>query len=179
MRTTNRQRFRTSKGFSLLEVMIAVVVFSIGLIGLALLLTSSIRANHVGFLHSQATFVAESIADRMRANVAGVWLDLYDGTWDAGTPAPANTCGAGSPCTPTQIAARDAWAWGQMVGQLLPAGAGTINCTPLAGAPVPTPDQLRAVPTYTGSCSIRIDWVEQTEGAGGPVNGSFSWVITP
>ena len=111
------------RGFSLLEVMVAVVVFSVGLIGLGLLLTSSIRANHAGFLHSQATFVAESIADSMRANVIGVWQNAYNGVWDAATPAAPMDCVAAA-CTPAQLAARDVAAWGRMVGQLLPAGSG-------------------------------------------------------
>jgi type IV pilus assembly protein PilV len=167
------------RGFSLLEVMVAVVVFSIGLIGLGLLLTASIRANHVGFLHSQATFVAESIADRMRANIPGVWLDAYDGTWNGSTAAPANTCGAGSPCTPAEVAARDVWAWGQMVGQLLPAGQGVITCTPQPGRPLPDAAALRTAPVYNGSCSITLSWNEQSETEAGSVAGTFTWVVTP
>jgi type IV pilus assembly protein PilV len=166
-------------GFSLLEVMIAVVVFSIGLIGLGLLLTASIRANHVGFLHSQATFVAESIADRMRANVAGVWLDAYDGNWDAAAPAPGATCAAGAPCTPAQVAARDVWAWGNMVAQLLPAGRGTIACTPQPGRPLPDATARLTVPTYNGTCNITLTWTEQSESAAGAVQGTFTWVVTP
>lgn len=172
-------RASNQRGFSLLEVMIAVVIFSVGLIGLALLLTSSIRANHVGFLHSQATFVAESIADRMRANVAGVWLDGYDGTFDASTAPPGNLCEGASACTPGEIAARDVWAWGVMVGQLLPAGSGTVTCTPTAGGPAVTAALLTRVPPYSGTCTIQIDWVEQSEGQAGPVNGTFTWVVTP
>jgi type IV pilus assembly protein PilV len=169
---------RRARGFSLFEVMVAVVVFSIGLIGLGLLLTASIRANHVGFLHTQATFVAESIADSMRANVIGVWQDNYDGTWDAATPAPANDCVAAA-CTPAQLAARDVALWGRMVGQLLPAGNGTIACTPRAGRPVPTAADLLSSPVYTGTCVVTLAWQEQTEAADSTVAGSFSWVVTP
>ncbi len=170
---------RNAKGFSLLEVMIAVVVFSVGLIGLGLLLTSSIRANHVGFVHSQATFVAESIADRMRANVPGVWLDAYDGTWNAATAAPANPCTGGSVCNPTEVAARDAWAWGQMVSQLLPAGQGTVACTPQPFRPLPTAVTLLAVPTYSGACIITLTWNEQSETDVGSVASTFVWAMTP
>ena len=166
-------------GFSLLEVMIAVVVFSVGLIGLGLLLTSSIRANHVGFVHSQATFVAESIADRMRANVPGVWLDAYDGIWDDTTAAPANPCTGASVCTPAQVAARDVWAWGQMVSQLLPAGQGTVACTPQPGRPLPTAESLLTVPTYSGACIITLTWNEQSETDDGSVASTFVWAMTP
>jgi type IV pilus assembly protein PilV len=171
---------RNSRGFSLLELMVAVVVFSIGLIGLGLLLTSAIRANHVGFLHSQATFVAESLADRMRANVAGVWLDAYDGTWDATATAPTVTCAAASPCTPTQVALRDVWAWGNMVAQLLPGGQGRVACTPQPGRPLPDVAQLASVPVFNGTCAITLTWNEQSESdTAGAVTGSFTWVVTP
>lgn len=170
--------FHRQRGFSLLEVMVAVIVFSVGLIGLGLLLTASIRANHVGFLHSQATFVAESIADSMRANVIGVWQNAYNGAWSAATPAAAVDCTAVA-CTPAQLAARDVAAWGRMVGQLLPAGVGTVACTPRPGRPVPNANELLTSPVYSGNCVITMTWSEQTEAADGTVNGTFEWVITP
>lgn len=166
------------RGFSLLEVMVAVVVFSVGLIGLGLLLTSSIRANHAGFLHSQATFVAESIADSMRANVIGVWQNAYNGVWNAATPAAPMDCVAAA-CTPAQLAARDVAAWGRMVGQLLPAGSGTVLCTPRAGRPLPNPAQLLSSPIYSGTCVITMNWREQTDAPDGTVDGQFEWVVTP
>lgn len=171
-------RLRRQTGFSLLEVMVAVVVFSIGLIGLGLLLTASIRANHVGFLHSQATFVAESIADAMRANVVGVWQNNYNGIWNAATPAAAVDCTAVA-CTPAQLAARDVAAWGRMVGELLPGGAANVNCTPRPGRPVPDATQLLTSPVYSGTCVVNLTWTEQTEGNDGTVAGSFEWLVTP
>ena len=55
-------------GFTLLEVMIALLVFSLGLLGMAGLLAVSVRTNHGAYLRTQATFLAQSMADRMRAN---------------------------------------------------------------------------------------------------------------
>jgi type IV pilus assembly protein PilV len=171
-------KVRQQQGFSLLEVMVAVIVFSVGLIGLGLLLTASIRANHVGYLHSQATFAAEAIADNMRANVIGVWQDAYDGNWSAATPAAASDCTA-TACTPAQLAARDVAAWGQLVGQLLPAGTGTVACTPRAGRPLPNANEILTSPVYSGTCVITMTWSEQTEAADGTVAGTFQWVVTP
>jgi type IV pilus assembly protein PilV len=171
---------RRALGFSLLEVMIALVIFSVGLIGLGLLLTASIRANHVGFLHSQATFVAESLADRMRANIPGVWLDAYDGIWNAATaPLPPVPCQVAAPCDAAQVAARDVWAWGNMVSQLLPAGQGAVACTPQAGRPLPDATARLAAPTYSGTCTITLTWTEQSESDVGAVQGTFTWVVTP
>lgn len=56
------------KGFTLLEVLVALVILSVGLLGLAGLQTTGIRNNHSANLRSQATILAYDIADRIRAN---------------------------------------------------------------------------------------------------------------
>lgn len=55
-------------GFSLLEVLIAIVVTSIGLLGLAAMQATGLRNNHSAYHRSQATVLAYDIADRMRSN---------------------------------------------------------------------------------------------------------------
>ena len=60
---------RKERGFSLLEVMIAVFVLAIGLLGLAGLQLTSMQNGHSAFLRSQATLAAYSIIDDMRANL--------------------------------------------------------------------------------------------------------------
>ncbi|MBL8878661.1 MAG: hypothetical protein JNG88_06025, partial [Phycisphaerales bacterium] len=45
----------------------------------------------------QATFAAETMLDRMRANIPGVWGNAYNGTWDAATAAPGVNCLAANP----------------------------------------------------------------------------------
>ena len=167
---------RAPRGFSLLEVMVAVIVFTIGLLGLGAMIGTSVRSNHVGLLHTQASFLAESIFDRMRANVQGVWLDQYDGTW-AGTGSPAATCGSGSPCTAANLAKNDAWTWGLEVSQQLPNGSGTIACTPNSGAP--SANALLAVPIYDGTCRISISWNEVSEDDDGVIPQQLEWVVAP
>ena len=85
---------RRARGFTLIEVLTAIVVLSVGLLGLGLLLGTSVRSNHNGMLHTQATFAAETMLDRMRANIPGVWGNAYDGTWDAATAPPGARPGA-------------------------------------------------------------------------------------
>lgn len=58
----------TQKGYSLLEILIAVLVLSIGLLGLAGLQTFSMQSNQSAAQVSQATFLTEDLLDRMRAN---------------------------------------------------------------------------------------------------------------
>lgn len=56
------------KGATLIEVLITVVILSIGLIGLAGLQTTSVQSNQSAYYRSQATILAYDLADRMRAN---------------------------------------------------------------------------------------------------------------
>ena len=56
------------KGASLLEVLIALLVVSIGLLGLAGLQTQSIKSNHSSYLRTQATLLAHDLSDRMRTS---------------------------------------------------------------------------------------------------------------
>jgi len=59
---------RRQKGFSLLEVMIAVFVLAIGLLGVAGLQLVSMKSGQSAFLRSQATLLAYTIVDDIRAN---------------------------------------------------------------------------------------------------------------
>ena len=56
------------RGATLIEVLIAIVVLSIGLLGLAGLQVTSIQSNYSAYYRSQATVLAYDYADRMRTN---------------------------------------------------------------------------------------------------------------
>lgn len=58
---------RRTKGSTLLEVLVSIVVLSIGLLGLAGLQATSIKSNHSAYSRSQATLLAYDLADRMRS----------------------------------------------------------------------------------------------------------------
>src|SRR5215469_7388300 len=102
-------------GFTLLEVLIALLVFSLGLLGLAGLLVVSVKTNHSAYLRTQASFLAHGMADRMRANSLGLWNGSYAhntlsstagaALTSAGTPTIKN-CTTAS-CGYSDIAARD------------------------------------------------------------------------
>ena len=64
-------------GFTLLEVLIALLVLSIGLLGLAALQTTGLRSNLMASMRTQATQLAYDITDRMRANPKGVEAGEY------------------------------------------------------------------------------------------------------
>ena len=154
MPTMNASRYQT--GFSLLEVLIALLIFSLGLLGLAGLTVLSIKTNHSAYLRTQASFVAGAMSDRMRANIAGVWSGNYDGDYPVGSATLA--CDAGAGCSPAQIAQRDQAAFDSQLAQFLPNASANIACTQ-AGSGATAADLLRRRP-YNGTCVMTITWSE-------------------
>jgi type IV pilus assembly protein PilV len=106
-------------GYSLIEVLIALAVLSIGLLGLAALQTASLRVGHDSYQRTQATLLAYDMADRMRANRAGVTAGNYI------------TVGANKDCTQlvcnaSELAAYDITSWNTALSEKLSQGQGTI-----------------------------------------------------
>lgn len=112
-------------GFTLLEVLVAMLVLSIGLLGLAGLMASSMRNNQSAYHSTQATWLAYDILDRMRANRAGALAGEYAAANALGSPA---TCSTTAPTG--LIAARDISGWKNMIACALPVGDGRITVTP-------------------------------------------------
>ena len=122
-----------TSGFTLIEVLIAMVVLSIGLLGVAGLQVSGLRANHSSSMRSQATYLSYDMADRMRANIRGVNGGSYNNlSGDPGDPG----CAA-SGCTPAQMAQTDLHEWNSANAANLPSGAGAVclDSTPDDGTP--------------------------------------------
>jgi type IV pilus assembly protein PilV len=103
-------------GFTLLEVLIALLILSIGLLGLAALQTTGLRSNQMASMRTLATEAAYDITDRMRANPTGVEANEYV---IATGEAPADT-GA------TATALTDLTEWRDNV-EKLPGGASEIT----------------------------------------------------
>lgn len=113
---------RIQSGFTLIEVLIAVLVLSIGLLGLAALQTSGLSMNHSAYLRSQATILAADMADRMRANRAGVTADDYNNP-SSSAHAGCTTTGG---CNSSDLAENDMFEWSTALGDALPAGEGVV-----------------------------------------------------
>lgn len=102
------------KGFSMIELLVAVLIISVGLLGIAGLQMYSLKNNHVSYLRSQATLMAYDIVDRMRANRDSAIAGNYTIAMSADAP------GTGS------IASTDLTQWLTNLGQSLPAGDGSV-----------------------------------------------------
>jgi type IV pilus assembly protein PilV len=108
-------------GFTMLEVLIAVVVLSIGLLGLAGLQSVGLRNSNDAYARTQGATLANDMADRIRANMAGFNAGNYNNTaaYTAG-------CENNTGCTPQQMAQHDTFLW-QGALAALPAGQGDVT----------------------------------------------------
>ncbi len=143
---------RRMLGLSLIEILVTVVVLSVGLLGIAGMQAFGMRFNHDSYVRSQATILANELIERMHANPDAVSNDDYVTALNAlnctnandpivsAAPACTGTVAGGDTCDITQLAALDVFrmACGQfmnppnaLVGgasNLLPNGALTIAC---------------------------------------------------
>jgi len=124
-------RARNDSGYTLLEVLIAVVVLALGIMGGVALQLAALRARHQAALLSQATQLATAMAERMRANAGqmrltdgdNLYLTLnYDALNEPHPPAPAALCYGGAACGGAQLALSDLYEAKLLVKQNLPAG---------------------------------------------------------
>ena len=140
-------------GFTLLEVMIALVIFSFGLLALAALMAKGLQYNTSALHRSYASSQAYDMADRMRANRLGIDAGNYDSVSGAGTDPGCISSG----CTPAQMAQYDGWAWNSVTAAVLPRGSGTV---------------LMSGSTY----SITLTWDDDRDGA---ADDSFVFELQP
>jgi type IV pilus assembly protein PilV len=141
-------------------------------------LTVSVQTSHSAYLRTQASFLAQSMIDRMRANTIGIWNGNYAGTYTGGSGGSQTGCLNTASCSAAAIAARDVAIWSNQLGDFLPKATGSITCT--APAITPTANQIAAKPPFQGACTITISWSESNlTRAGTPPTESFAWVFQP
>jgi len=121
MSAINRQR-----GLSLLELLISVVVFSIGLLGIAGLQLASKQAGYEGAQRTLAAQVAYGLLEDMRTNGSGISIYVAANDLGGGSLAglPVSQCrDPDVPCSPAQKAVHDLWYWERMVDGAAELGA--------------------------------------------------------
>jgi len=116
---------RSQSGFTLLEVLITLIVLSVGLLGLAGLQTMSLRNNHDAYLRSQAIIQAYDLVDRMRAN-SGAASDYISSAGNIKTGTENAACDTITGCDGGQMALHDLSKWNDANTTLLPQGIGII-----------------------------------------------------
>ncbi len=159
---------RRQGGFTLLEILIAIVIFSIGLLGIAGLQVAGMRFTHGAQLRSVAVAQAESMADLMRANEFGVQEGYYNIQGDMPTTASPD-CGT-VVCDSAQRATYDLVAWNHETASaplqaneiVLPNGVGHVcrDSTPNDGD-----SGDWACDDSGDTYAIKIEWTERTTGS--------------
>ncbi len=140
--THSIQAIRHTRGFSLVEVLVALIIMSVGMLGIASLYVQSMQAGRTSLFRHNAVTLAGDVADRIRANPTA-------GAAYAGGGADFNCIAQGTNCSAPQMAAQDVLVWSNQAANSLPDGAVDILF-----------DNAVAPPTY----QITVRWNEP-EGA--------------
>ncbi len=134
---------KAGRGFSLIEVLIALIVMSVGMLGIAGLYVHGLQAGRTSLFRHQAVALAGDVSDRIRANPQGR-TDYNDSTF---TGSLAKSC-LTDVCTAAEMAAYDKFFWDQQADDTLPDGDVTVTYTAPAGSGAPA--------TYT----VLVTWSE-------------------
>ena len=146
---------RTQQGFSLIEILITLVVLSVGLLGVAALHAESLRSSRSAYLRTKAVSLASDMADRMRSNRPAALAGNYVST--AGDHGSNKDCaddtsgGATKVCAPADMARHDIWLWKSAIED-------ARNGLPGPGTGALTSNGA-ALPTYT----ILISWNDASQ----------------
>lgn len=142
-------------GFALFEVMISIVVASLGFLALAGLSMKGLTDANSSMMRSKAIELSYQMTDRVRANAPGAQAGLYNAL--VGAPVDPGCITTG--CTTAQLAQNDFNEWRSSLSTALPSGAGVVcvDSTPDDGTPGdPQCDGAG------GTLIVKIWWTEKT-----------------
>lgn len=182
-----------ARGFSLVEVLVALIIVSVGLLGIAKMQALLIADSGVSRVRALVALEASSLAASMHAN-RDYWASAPNPTTVTVNPANSPAVSASDAalssgisaatgnsqacestvvtyCTPANMAGYDLVQWGLAMKSLLPSATSTINC------------QDANLQVY---CTITIDWTEnianataQEQGSTALQNQSYQLVVSP
>lgn len=145
---TGQARSKREHGFSLLEVLIALLVLSVGLLGIAGLQSISLKYNHQSYERSQATVLISEMIEKITSNPVATRAGAFDNVPPGNTSASYAGFGAcPASCTTAQLATYDLFRWKSSIEdpKKLAQGTGTIT---------------RATPAPQHVFNITVTWQE-------------------
>ncbi len=152
---------RTSRGVSLVESLVALLVLSIGMLGIAVLFVQSVRNSRTALLRTQAINLVADMGDRIRANATA--RGAYDTGLYGGAPAIQNcapsTTEVGGNCTAAALAEDDLARWLETAQTVLPTFDGFAPAATVA----------YVAPVIAGGperFTVRVAWREPGEESG-------------
>lgn len=143
---TNKQ-----KGQSLIEAMIALVIMSIGILGIAGMQVLSLQQNRGALFRAEAPQLANDLMDRLRVNTDITYSALADAD-----PTSAQSCNQNS-CTPTQMAAFDIAQWKCSISSIDSAGD-TLSICDTYGITGSLPLGAGTVAIVNGIYEVTVEW---------------------
>jgi type IV pilus assembly protein PilV len=155
------------RGVSMVEALVALLVMSIGMLGIAGLYVSSLQANRTALLRTQAVSLVNDMLDRMRANPMA--RGQYDLSKYGTGPKDQNCVAAANNCSYTKLAEDDLYRWQESVKALLP-GTPTTSVKVVESVKANTPDNY----------IVKVTWTEPTETASFSYQGALDMIpVTP
>lgn len=162
--TSTPSRGRIARGFTIIELLVTLVVVSVGMLGVAKLQAAAMAETGVARTRSLMTFQAEALAAMMRSN-KGFWqsstaftqsitIPAGTGAFTGGTgfvqpTTTDHTCNSpATACTTANLAYDDLTTWKTNFSKAFPAASGTITCSGSA--------------TLPETCDITLSWAERT-----------------
>lgn len=115
-------------GASLLEVLVAILILSFGMLALSGMLAYAVQMPKLAAYRATATVLAANQVERMRANRAGFALDSYKETMTYNAALPVVVRCVYPACTPDSLATRDKDEANQTVFRQLPQGGMRVTC---------------------------------------------------
>ncbi|MCL1087601.1 type IV pilus modification protein PilV [Shewanella glacialipiscicola] len=101
------------RGFSLIEVLVALVILVIGLIGIFNLHIVAKRGSFESFQQTQASYYANDMINRIKLNRTE--MSKYHDTYSSVTSSPSPICQGANLCTPSQLVLADKYEWKQAI----------------------------------------------------------------
>ena len=145
-------------GFTLMEVLVALAVLSIGLLGMAGMQLFSLKSNQSAYFQSQATYFAYDLIDKMRANPVGFNNGDYDSAYTNIPSSITNCQTTTATCSPTQLATFELAQWKCSLGAY---ANNSICVTPLnLNSVLPTGDG--SVVRNGDDVTVTVQWAEGT-----------------
>ena len=141
-----------SKGFTIVEVLIAMVILAVGVLGLGVMQITSMQNTQAGQMKALATILAYDILDAMRANPPGVSAGSYSIAMATATPTAPQCYWNAANCDTTQLATSDVNRWRAALAQSLPSGNGSVATSDLG---------------TTTLATVTINWVDPYSAADG------------
>lgn len=146
---------RRERGITMVESLVALVVLSVGMLGIASLHLASLKTGRTALIRTQAVNLVNDMADRIRANPRA--RAAYHSASYA--PPALRDCVAAANCSTQQLAEDDLARWLAQVADALPGAAPLAEVEFTAAAAAGRPDRYR----------IRVEWQE----AGEPIAFSY------